>query len=137
VSTPITDTAMSSTSTDHTARRTHPAGQWRVSWLPSRILTRNEAVTAMTIAEVVASRPAPDNRIWSAVTEWAAELDLTAAEAKNLAGGRRLHILSTGCWCAPATATEGHAEPDGSDPVFAATDNDPVTEDGQLLEVLR
>src|SRR6185369_10294465 len=51
MSTRITDTAMSSTSTDHTARRTQPTGQWRVSWLPHRLLTRNEAATAMTIAE--------------------------------------------------------------------------------------
>lgn len=137
MSTRITDTAMSSTSTDHTARRTHPAGQWRVSWLPSRILTRNEAATAMTIAEVVASRPAPGNRIWSALTAWAAELDLSTDEAATLAGGRRLHILSTGCWCAPATATNGHAEPDGSEVVFAATDADPIDERGELLEVLR
>jgi len=137
MSTRITDTAMSSTSTDHTARRTHPTGQWRVSWLPHRLLTRNEAVTAMTIAEVVASRPAPENRIWSAVAAWAAELDLSTTEAKTLAGDRRLHILSTGCWCEPATAIDGHAEPDGSDPVFVATDTDPVTVDGELLEVYR
>jgi len=137
MSTRITDTAMSSTSTDHTARRTQPTGQWRVSWLPHRLLTRNEAATAMTIAEVIASRPAPHNHIWHAVKAWAAELDLSADEAKTLAGGRRLHILSTGCWCAPATATDGHGEPDGSDPVFAATDNDPISADGELLEVLR
>lgn len=137
MSTRITDTAMSSTSTDHTARRTHPTDQWRVSWLPHRLLTRSEAATAMTIAEVIASRPAPENRIWYAVTAWAAELDLTADDAKTLAGGSRVHILSTGCWCAPATATDGHAEPDGSDPVFAATDNDPISANGQLLEVLR
>ena len=85
MSTRITDTAMSSTSTDHTARRTQPTGQWRVSWLPHRLLTRNEAVTAMTIAEVIASRPAPGNRIWSAVTAWATELDLTTTEAQTLA----------------------------------------------------
>ena len=91
----------------------------------------------MTIAEVIASRPAPDNRIWSAVKSWAAELDLDTAEAKSLAGGQRLHILSTGCWCAPTTAAEGHAEPDGSDPAFAATDNDPISADGELLEVAR
>lgn len=137
MSTRVTDTAMSSTSTDHTARRTHPTGQWRVSWLPHRLLTRNEAITAMTIAEVVASRPAPGNRIWFAVKSWAAELDLTTTEAKTLAGGRRLHILSTGCWCAPATDVDGHAEPDGSDPVFAATDADPIDDRGELLEVLR
>ena len=137
MSTRITDTAMSSTSTDHTARRTHPTGQWRVSWLPRRLLTRNEAVTAMTIAEVVASRPARGNRIWSAVATMAAELDLTTDEARTLAGGRRLHILSTGCWCAPDAAADGHAEPDGSDPVFAATDNDPISSGGELLAVLR
>jgi len=137
VSTRITDTSMSSTSTDHTARRTHPTGQWRVSWLPRRLLTRNEAVTAMTIAEVIASRPAPDSRIWSAVKAWAAELDLSTDEVAALAGGRRLHILSTGCWCAPDAAADGHAEPDGSDPVFAATDNDPISSGGELLAVLR
>lgn len=84
MSTRITDTAMSSTSTAHTARRT--GNRWTVSWLPGRTLDRNQAVTAMTIAEVVASRPAPDNRIWSAVTAWAAELDLTTTDATELAG---------------------------------------------------
>ena len=48
----ITDQAMTSDTTPHS---THPAGNgWAVTWLPGRVLTRNQAITAMVLAETVA-----------------------------------------------------------------------------------
>ena len=47
----ITDTNMTSPATPHTATAT--GGGWKVSWLPGRILDRNQATTAMVIANIV------------------------------------------------------------------------------------
>ena len=48
----ITDEAMTSDTTPHSTR---PAGNgWTVTWLPGRVLTRNQAITAMVLAETVA-----------------------------------------------------------------------------------
>jgi hypothetical protein len=48
----------------------------------------------------------------------------------------RLHTLTAGCWCEPASALDGHVNEDGSQPEFAATDHDPVDADGYLVEEL-
>jgi hypothetical protein len=80
----ITDDAMNCDATGHTARRTE-AG-WQVSWLPGRTLTRNQAITAMTLGEATARDPQPRDRIWPFAEGWAAELGLSgAAEAVRLA----------------------------------------------------
>ncbi len=49
----INDTTMTSDQTAHTARQA-PGSQhlWEVSWLPGRVLDRNSAITAMTLAEL-------------------------------------------------------------------------------------
>ena len=78
----ITDTAMTSDQTAHTARQA-PGGQgWEVSWLPGQRLDRNAAVTAMTIAGAAAD---PDlgegHRLWPHLQGWAGELGLTAPDA--------------------------------------------------------
>src|SRR5216684_8169550 len=53
----ITDTSMTSPATPHTAAAT---GQgWKVSWLPGRMLTRDQATTAMVIANLVGCRGVP------------------------------------------------------------------------------
>jgi hypothetical protein len=70
----IADTAMTSDLTRHSAR--HSSGEWRVSWLPGRTVDRNQAVTALSIAETVAQKPSlsPGDRGWPVVKAWAAEL---------------------------------------------------------------
>lgn len=66
----------------HSASRVSAPGDpevWRASWLPHRWLTRNEAITAMVLAETLATPGRPDRRTSAAVAAWAAELDLTPA----------------------------------------------------------
>ena len=76
----ITDTHMSSPDTLHTAIAT--GGGWRVSWLPGRTLTRNQAITAMTIASIAGQGvPRADDPIWMHLDGWAAELSLAAPSA--------------------------------------------------------
>lgn len=69
---------MWSDSTEHTAWCT-PEG-WEVSWFPDRFLDRNQAVTAMTLAETYAQNPPPDSRIWVHVRAWRQELHLDDRE---------------------------------------------------------
>lgn len=81
MSTKITDTEMSSTATRHTAQAV--AGGWAVTWLPGRVLTRNGAITAMTIAEHVdaALDPFSETGVWPHIDGWAAELGLSGTDA--------------------------------------------------------
>ena len=52
-----------------------------MSWLPGRTLTHSQAVTAMTIAEMVTERAHiladPSSRLWWHIDGWAAELGIT------------------------------------------------------------
>lgn len=76
----ITDAAMTSDLTRITARRGEDG--WVVSWLPGRTLGRNEALTALTLAETVAIHDLhADNPMWDHVDGWAAELDLAGPDA--------------------------------------------------------
>ncbi len=56
---------------------------WRVSWLPERPVGRNEAISAMVLAETVSATPdlGPGHREWCFIDSWAAELGLSADEA--------------------------------------------------------
>jgi hypothetical protein len=77
----ITETFMSSPATPHAARA---AGEgWEVSWLPGRTLTRNQATTAMVIANVVGDKGVglADDPIWPHLDGWAGELGLSGADA--------------------------------------------------------
>jgi len=84
----ITDTQMSSPATPHTAAAS--GGGWEVSWLPGRTLDRNQAITAMTIADIIGGRGVPrvDDPIWMHLDGWAAELGLTAPDAVRRASTR-------------------------------------------------
>lgn len=81
----ITETLMTSTDTRHTARWSADAaadghGAWIVSWLPQRLLTRNQAITAMTLAEAVADLSGN----WPLIEDWAAELHVDPQRAVKL-----------------------------------------------------
>ena len=55
---------------------------WQVSWLPGRHMDRNSAITAMTLAEVVATDDVnPGHRLWLHIEGWSAELGLTVPDA--------------------------------------------------------
>lgn len=81
----ITGTVMRSTDTRHTAR--FMGDGWEVSWLPGRALDRNQAVTAMTIAETVAKGGTPGHDLmsgdplWPHIDGWAEELGLSGPTA--------------------------------------------------------
>ena len=82
----ITDTGITSGVTGHTAHR-NTGGMWVVSWLPSpRLpLDRNAAITALTLAELVAAGVCNSaHKQWLHVQNFAAELGLTADNAVYL-----------------------------------------------------
>jgi hypothetical protein len=82
--TTITDQLMRSTDTAHTAK--HTDAGWEVTWLPGRVLDRNQAVTAMTIASYVGRGVGlHDDPVWPHIEGWAAELGLTGPRAVVLA----------------------------------------------------
>lgn len=84
MATRITDAGMTSNQTRHSAYRA-PGGGWAVTWLPGRTLTRDQAITAMTIAEVVQTHAGEladsSARLWLHLDGWAAELGVTGPEA--------------------------------------------------------
>jgi hypothetical protein len=83
----ITDETMTSDETSHNACRlwteANPdADVWRVSWLPRADLTRNQAITAMSLAECVAPGIGDhDDERWLFIDGWAAELGLSGPDA--------------------------------------------------------
>jgi hypothetical protein len=78
---------MSSDRSPHTARLLpDEQGTWEVSWIPGRHLDRNQATTAMVIADATASGHIhPRHPGWPHVRGWAAELGMTAPDAVNMA----------------------------------------------------
>lgn len=135
--------------TPHTARRIQAARypgdpeRWRVSWLPDELLTRADANLALGLAEALFDgTPRFGSRGWQLLEQLASRLDLTAERAIDLIAepphllDRRFHLMTIECWCRPRYASAWfvrHTDPAG-EPVFAATDSDPITDDGQLYE---
>jgi hypothetical protein len=79
----ILDFKMTSNRSRHTARIV-PGTQytWEVSWLPGRDLERNEAITAMVIADTTAYGDVhPGHPSWPHIENWAAELGMTGPQA--------------------------------------------------------
>ena len=78
----IDDTSMTSDQTAHSARQLPDRGGWEVSWLPGRLLDRNTAITAMTLADTASERDMHEgHRLWPHVQGWAEELGLMAPDA--------------------------------------------------------
>jgi hypothetical protein len=79
----ITDKIMRSDATPQTAELHHfEAGDaWRVSWLPRRLMDRNAAITAMTLAEQIDPNGLWDYRNSANIDASAAELGLTGPQA--------------------------------------------------------
>jgi hypothetical protein len=90
----ITDSEMTSDTTRHKAELVKLPSpltgySWQVTWLPGRHLTRDEAITAMTITEMLIERAHvladPASKLWWHVDGWAEELGLSRADAVALA----------------------------------------------------
>ena len=81
--------SMSSDRTPHTARLA-PGDQhvWEVSWLPGRRLDRNEAVTAMVLADTTANGDVHQrHRAWPHIENWAGKLGMTGSQALGRVAG--------------------------------------------------
>jgi hypothetical protein len=100
---------MTSDLTPHTARRAPDGGprSWEVSWFPAgRRLNRDQAVTAMTLAEICEpAQPIDRNRMEPFIQGWAAELGLSADQAEN-------RIAAPPAWTVPPQPTFEPADPE-------------------------
>lgn len=89
MATKISDTEMSSDQTRHTAAAVDGSryGSWTVTWLPGLCLSYSQAITAMTIAEVIGAHDVlgdplhAGHRLWPHLDSWAAELGVTGPHA--------------------------------------------------------
>jgi hypothetical protein len=85
----ILDYRMYSDHSHHTARLV-PGKQysWEVSWLPGQHLNRNEAITAMVLADTTAYGDVqPGHRSWPHIEGWADELGMTGSQALDRVAG--------------------------------------------------
>ncbi|MGH3647626.1 MAG: hypothetical protein ACRDTM_10705 [Micromonosporaceae bacterium] len=71
----ITDTEMVSDQCGERAY-TRDGAVWHVTGHPGRCFDRNQAITAMTLAEALAANPPESDRIWWHIHAWRAELGL-------------------------------------------------------------
>jgi hypothetical protein len=86
----IHDRTMTSDRTPHAARR----------------LTRNEAITAMTLAEACGTTAPPErNRLWPHIRGWTGELGITADHAIT-------RIAALPAWTATAGTEPGRPDPE-------------------------
>ena|SRR6266496_4790801 len=86
----ITDRLIRSADTPHTARLipgSDPA-KWRVTWLPGRALTQDQAIAAMTLADLLGSLAAfdcdpevYDDKFWEGADALAAALGMSGPVA--------------------------------------------------------
>jgi hypothetical protein len=76
----ITEQAITSDTSPHSAREVGDGG-WELSWLPGRILGRDQAISGMTLAETVASGVRPGDSRWPLLDVLAAELGLSGPDA--------------------------------------------------------
>ena len=76
-----------STGTKHIAWNT--GKRWQVSWLPERVLTQDQAETAMNIAELLGTGYSSPADGIPQLSEWAHELDLTLGDVFRHVSDRR------------------------------------------------
>lgn len=80
-----TSTVVSSTATRHLAWANAAETAWFVTYLGARLVNRDQAVTAVTLAELVdAGATSPKHRDWPLLRALAAELDLTGESVVRL-----------------------------------------------------
>jgi len=69
----------------HSAARIESGG-WLLSWLPGRVLDRNQAITGMILAELVGAELEPAAREWPDYKAWAEENPDLALHVNGWAG---------------------------------------------------
>ena len=109
----------------HSAHR-DDEGAWSVSWLPGHTFGRNEAITALSIAEAfaqIADDAGTYDRLWPHITGWAAELGLGAVDVVDAAARGPVDDQAAG-WT--VNAAEG----------TAVGPSVPVVENGAVFAVL-
>lgn len=79
----ITSQAIRGTGTAHTA--SHYGAGWVVSWLPGRVLSQGQAITAMKIAAAARGARRHDGPLRARAHQWAAELGLPGPRACRMA----------------------------------------------------
>jgi len=106
----INDRDMTSDQTPHAARPAPGADHhWEVSWLPGRRLTRNEAITAMVLAETAGTAGTSErDRMRPFILGWADELGLTASQAVA-------RIAATPAWTVTAEPVPERADPEAGE----------------------
>jgi hypothetical protein len=118
----ITDKMIRSTNTRHVAEllRFDAGDAWRVSWLPQRLMDRNAAITAMTLADLVSEREGiglHDDPRRAAIDALAAELGLSGPNAVVMTSEPPVQDTETGtaaytetaraCVCQPGLCSRG------------------------------
>jgi hypothetical protein len=91
----ITEDAMTSDGTRHQARLVETG--WELSWLPGRVLDRNQAVTGMVLAETVAGASEVEASRLPLISSLASELGLTGQQA----------VAQASSWEGPAADADG------------------------------
>jgi len=118
----ITDDAMTSDATPHQARLVETG--WELSWLPGRVLDRNQAVTGMVLAETVADGSAVEASRVPLITALASELGLTGTQVVAQASSPEyLPVAEDGADLGPVQDEDRAAHKD-------VTEADNVCEDG-------
>jgi hypothetical protein len=113
----ITDRAIRSTVTSHTAERASAGGEdgWRVSWLTGRVLSAAQAQAAMLIAEAAGDVDADcdpelyDEGFWSRLDAWAAQLGMPGPAALAQAAAVPAGELTPMCRAAAGRFSNGRA----------------------------
>ncbi|HUR02504.1 MAG TPA: hypothetical protein VM347_08190 [Nonomuraea sp.] len=78
----ITADRMTCDRSGHVADRL-PDGQWTVTSHPGHRFDLNQAITALTLAEVLLTAPPPDDPMWLHIAAWRSELGPTAATTSD------------------------------------------------------
>ncbi|MCK2221919.1 hypothetical protein MF672_050145 [Actinomadura sp. ATCC 31491] len=77
----ITDTHMTSDDCPNVAELQD--GRWTVTGYPGRTFDRNQAITAMLLAELLTQRPFPADRIELLAASWRTELGISEADGPH------------------------------------------------------
>ncbi|MEV0348643.1 hypothetical protein AB0H88_22940 [Nonomuraea sp. NPDC050680] len=77
----ITDTHMTSDDCPNVTELR--GGRWSFTGYPGRTFDRNQAITAMLLAELLAQRPFPEDRTELLAASWRAELGITEADGPH------------------------------------------------------